>query len=370
MRAVPMLQWHLQGTDATPWPLDWPQEPLDLRPNARHMLVVAWWQSSVAVLLHLAQLLDVAERAFPPPHFLFSGSLLALCTAAGDALDDQAVFCAIARQWAYLQGYLHPRASSVATAAWDDEMALAFTNAYVPWSHAVLAAWPSDAFPARILTTPPDVWVTETAPAGTGPADELRRLARNRDDRTLAIWLRTALRPLSPPLPAASLSAVVTQLRPGAVEKDAAAALEAYNARMQRLSDVPLSPERRGELSAMQPSPAVAGPPAGKGRGRPTVLPAQSAAAVTGSPGRSKLSAAAAAGAPGPRFSEASMALPIMTFAKEVVERAQSQRLLCIQGETGCGKSSVVPLLLYYDAIDHQRVRAVNKRFQPTAYVD
>jgi len=368
-----MLQWHLQGTDATPWPLDWPQEPLDLRPNARHMLVAAWWQSSVAVLLHLAQLLDVAERAFPPPHFLFSGSLLALCTAAGDALDDQAVFCAVARQWAYLQGYLHPRASSVATAAWDDEMALAFTNAYVPWSHAVLAAWPSDAFPARTLTTPPDVWVTETAPAGTGPADELRRLARNRDDRALAVWLRTAVQPPSPPLPAASLGAA-TPLRPGAAEQDAAAALEAYNARMQRLSDVPLSPERRGEPAAPPPPPPVVadvGPPAGKGRGRPTVPAAQAAAAGPGSPGRPKLPPGAAAGAHGPRFSEATLALPIMTFAKEVVERAQSQRLLCIQGETGCGKSSVVPLLLYYDAIDHQRVRTGRSHHCPrTGAVD
>ena len=44
-----------------------------------------------------------------------------------------------------------------------------------------------------------------------------------------------------------------------------------------------------------------------------------------------------------PSFKE----LPIWTYANEIKQAANNYSVFCVQGETGCGKSSVVPILLH-----------------------
>jgi hypothetical protein len=330
--------------------------PLPLRPTRRALLSVAWWQSTVTAILPLAQLLDVADPGFPAPHQLFSATLYAIAVLAGDALADAAVWAAVARQWGYACGYLAP-GDTQAIALWDRTMAAAHAQAYLPWRQAVLAPWPQDAFPPCTLTTARDDWRTFTAPPASATA-----FPRQLGDAALTTWLCVALDG-APPAPASS----------GA---DAAAAAAAV--------PVPVPPTAgrgtgwRERLATFTPSterPSIATDVAssGTGRGRGTSAPVPTAPP-----------AAAAAAVPAARWQQrlnsSTLTLPIMTHAEEIVERTRAQRLLCIQvrtwarvctcesvhpplilgatqGETGCGKSSVVPLLLYYDAVDRRQVR-------------
>ena len=362
-------QWHLKPatTDnaARVWPPAWPQTPLELRPTHRDLLRVAWWQTSVSLLLQVAQLLDIADGAFPSPHNLFSGSLLAYCTAVGDSLDSAPVFCAVARQWAYLQGYVAPpdataAADTHAVAAdaleWDRSMAAAHAAAFVPWRAAVLAAWPEDAFPARRLTVARDAWATTTVAPST---DDLafEGLTAPAQGAQLAWWLRAAV---GSPVGAAAAPTSAAS----------AEARSPFHQRMAALTAISPSPERSppsnppafhlGAKSTPSPraSPsstrsrtptdpaASAAPPAGpsapslgpaaspgtgQGRGRAPAVSAPSAgpavAQATADMSRLDLSAQRRRS----RFSESTAQLPIMAFADEVVERTRKQRLLCIQ---------------------------------------
>ena len=287
-------EWHLRPRRTEPWPEPWPQEPLDLRPNARALLVMAWWRSGASIVIQLAQLLNLAEEGFPPPHCFFSGSLWMLCNAAGDQLDDPAVFAAIARQWAYLEGYLMPPADPSAklgpdAAVWEATLATAHAATYRPWREKVLAAWPRGAFPPRKLALEREQWVTRSEAVGRGDVAVPPTYATVANGIALAHRLRTLLQP--PRANTAGIGAAGTgPATPSAVEQ-----------RLAAVGAVQISPVRLAGAEShavlLADEPASTAPP----------------------------SALAA------RLSVKSRELPIVKFADEIVARTRQQRLLCIQ---------------------------------------
>ena len=51
-----------------------------------------------------------------------------------------------------------------------------------------------------------------------------------------------------------------------------------------------------------------------------------------------------------------STALPIDQYRSQILEKIQRDRVVFIHGETGCGKSSRLPVMIYEDAIARRKV--------------
>ena len=84
--------------------------------------------------------------------------------------------------------------------------------------------------------------------------------------------------------------------------------------------------------------------------GQPPKIPIYDQLVLTGGKGKGKVIKS-------PKFSE----LPIWEHQDSVKNAAATQQVFCVQGETGCGKSSVVPMLLR-DAVKDARIAVTQPR--------